>query len=64
MCLSVLPTYVFVYCVCLVPIEARRGHQVPPNWIYGGGCQSPCRCWELNMGPLEKQPVPTAEPSH
>jgi hypothetical protein len=28
------------------------------------GCEPSCSCWELNSGPLEKQPVLlTAEPS-
>ena len=29
-----------------------------------GGCELPCGCWELNLGPLEEQPVfLTSEPS-
>ena len=58
MCLSVLPTYVFVYCVCLVPIEARRGHQISWNWSYRWLYVSQCEYWEPNPGPLEEQPVP------
>jgi hypothetical protein len=28
------------------------------------GCESPCGCWELNLGPLEEHPMlPTSEPS-
>lgn len=30
--------FVFMYgyapCGCLVPVEARRGHQIPWNWRY------------------------------
>jgi hypothetical protein len=22
-----------------------------------GGCEPPCRCWDLNSGPLEEKPV-------
>jgi len=22
------------------------------------GCEPPCRCWELDSGPLEEQPLP------
>ena len=33
-----------------------------PNLITDG-CESPCGCWELNLGPLEGQPVLlTSEP--
>jgi hypothetical protein len=30
-----------------------------------GGCEPPCGCWDLNLGPLEEQSaLLTAEPSH
>ena len=43
-------------CACLVCTQARTGH-----WTAGTGItddrQLPCRCWELNPGPLQEQPV-------
>lgn len=32
-----------------VHAEARKGH------LTLGNCQRPCRFWELNLGPLQKQ---------
>lgn len=29
MCMGVLPVCICVPCVCLVPMEARRGHRIP-----------------------------------
>jgi hypothetical protein len=29
MCMSLLPTFMFVHHMCAVPTEARRGHQLP-----------------------------------
>ena len=52
----------FVYeCVSALHLsveaaEAIRWHQMP--WIgVTAGCESPCGCWELNLGPLEEQLV-------
>lgn len=59
MCMSVLPACV---SVCLVSMEARRGHLIPWNWRHRWGCKLPCGCWELNVDPLE-QLFWTAEPS-
>lgn len=33
--------------VCLVPVEARRGHHSPWDWVIEG-CALPCGCWESN----------------
>jgi hypothetical protein len=46
-----------------VSVEIRRGY-----WIPGAGvtdsCELLCGCWELNLGPLQKQPVlSTPEPA-
>lgn len=38
---------------CAVPTEASRGHRIPWNWSY----EPLCECWELNLGPLQEQPV-------
>lgn len=37
------------------PLEARRGCHIPWKWVTEG-CELPCGCWKLNLGPLE-QPV-------
>ena len=36
-------------CVCV-------RHQIPGTGVTDRG-ELPCRCWELNLGPLEEQPV-------
>jgi hypothetical protein len=38
---------IWVHCCCL------QTHQIPIT----DGCDPPCDCWELNSGPLGKQPV-------
>jgi hypothetical protein len=43
--------------VCAVPKEARRGHQIPSETGVTDACELPGGCWELNLGPLEPQPV-------
>ena len=49
--------------VCLMLKETRRGHQPPWNWVIYG-CEMFRGSWELNLGPLEDQPVLlTTEPS-
>lgn len=46
-----------------VSLEARRGHQSPWNWKYW--ClRVPHRCWELNRGSLEHQPVLLSSKPH
>ena len=39
---------------CLVPMENRRGCQIPETEVTKGNS---CRYWDLNPGPLEEQPV-------
>jgi hypothetical protein len=29
----------------------------PPGTEVTGSCELPCGCWELNLGPLDKQPM-------
>lgn len=36
-------------CVCRLPLEIRKGHQISSNWSYRSGC------WESSPGPLEEQ---------
>lgn len=44
-----------------VLVETRRGHQIPWSWSYKRLWAAWAGCWELDLGPLEEQPV-TAEP--
>lgn len=44
--------YVCVPHVCLLPMEAKRGHQIP--WYWGYRWKPPCACWELNRDFSEK----------
>lgn len=59
-----LCTWVYVYkCTTCMhdPTETRRGH-----WIYCilGGGETPCKGWELDLGPLrEQQELLTTEPT-
>lgn len=48
----VLPAYMPVQCVCLVPIETRREHQITESWNYRLGAI--IECWGWIPGPLEK----------
>jgi hypothetical protein len=42
--------------MCAVAIETRRGHWDPGAGVIDG-YELPCGCWELNLNPLEEQPV-------
>lgn len=58
MCIGALP--VCTPFACLVPVQDRRGHQIP--WT--DGPELPWMCWESNLGPLLEQVVLlTSEPS-
>jgi hypothetical protein len=55
--------YLFIICVYTVAVfrHSRREHQI----FVTDGCEPPCGCWDLDLGPLEEQSVLlTAEPSH
>lgn len=49
MCMNVLPAS----CVSMMPLEdvGSSGTGVTD------GCELPCKCWELNLGPLLEEPV-------
>lgn len=44
---------VLPHACLLVPVEIRRGVQIPWNWSYRGGWGPPCGWWELNTGALK-----------
>lgn len=51
MYIAVLPAYTYV-------------SGCEKSWNWSNSCEQPCGCWELRLGPLEKQSVIiTAEPS-
>ena len=55
--------YVCIQCMCLMPKESRTGYRFPGTGVTDDS-ELPCGCWELNLGPLEEQPVRLAtEPS-
>ena len=58
---NVYGCFVFMYVcapsVCLVPEEELEEGVGSPGIGFIGGCEPPCKCWELNPGPLEKQPM-------
>jgi hypothetical protein len=37
-------------------LETRRGHETSGTGL-SDLCEPPCGFWELNLGPLEKQPT-------
>ena len=52
-----LHTWMSVYQVCAwCPQRPEEGIRSPGTGVKGG-CKPPCECWELNLGPLKKQPV-------
>jgi hypothetical protein len=54
-----LLSYVSTLCSCL------QTHQKRASDLVMGGCEPPCGCWDLNLGPLEEQSMfLPAEPSH
>lgn len=42
--------------MCAVPTRTSRVCHIPQNGVING-CESPCSCWESNLGPLGEQPV-------
>lgn len=52
-CLGILLACKSAQCMCLVPMNALD----PPGARVTGGCEPPCRSWELNLDHLEEEPV-------
>lgn len=48
-----------VHCVCLVPEEVNSLELLELE-LQMAMTRPPCGCWELNVGPLEEQPVLSA----
>ena len=55
-CMSVLPLCIYVYCVCSVCAEARRGCWNPWTLSYRL-FKSPWQCGKPNSGPLKEEQV-------
>lgn len=48
----------------MVPMEARKGYQIPWRWSIPDGGELLWGCWKSDLGPLDEQGVLlTAEPS-
>lgn len=52
--MGVLLACMSVYSVSAVPVEAKRGRQIPWNWCYRLLLAT---IWELNPGTLEERQV-------
>ena len=65
----VLKIWVFGLHACLpvhhvrawCPWRPENTNKLPGTGVTEG-YESPCGCWEWNLGPLNEQPMPTAEP--
>lgn len=55
--------YVCTSCGCLVPVEAKRGHEIPPRTRILDSCELPCGYWESNLHPLQEQVLLPSQPS-
>lgn len=51
--------YLCTLCMCLVPEDVSRRHQIPGT----GTAEPPYGCWEQNCGPPQEQMHLTTEPS-
>lgn len=50
--MGILPVYMSIYRVCVVPVEARRGRGSSGSGVIDG-CELSSECWELNLDPQE-----------
>lgn len=58
MCMSFLSAYMSMYHVCLkYPGRPEEDVDLPLRTRFTDGCEPPCKCWELRLGPLEEQPM-------
>jgi hypothetical protein len=61
--MSVLPTCMFMHFYAWCPRRPEEGI-IPPGTGVTSSYELLCVCWELNLGPLEEQPILlAAEPS-
>ena len=56
MCMSLLPEWMSVHHVCAMPMRPEEGDRFPRTGVTDS-VSPPCRCWGLDPGPLEEQPV-------
>ena len=57
MCMNVLSAGVFVYHMRAWCSQRPKGGTGTPGSGVKDSCELPCRCWELNLGSQEEQPV-------
>lgn len=56
--------HVCMYTTCMPGAYRGRKMSYSPGIGVTHGCESPCECWDMNLGPLKEQPLFfTAEPS-
>jgi hypothetical protein len=54
----------WVFCPCITCVSERQKKVLDPLKLELHVCELPCGCWELNLDPLEEQPVfLTTEPT-
>lgn len=61
LCFSVLPAFMYVLHTCAYCQHQKR--ELDPESEVIDGCELPCEFWELNISPLEEQPLLMVEPS-
>lgn len=57
LCVGALSARMSEHHMCVAQSPRRSEEGIDPPERVMDGCQITCRCWELNMGPLEGQPV-------
>lgn len=57
----ILPAFMYVHRVCLVPKVARGGHRIPWNGVRDG-CERPCGCCTSTLGLQGQRVLLTPEP--
>ena len=56
--------FIYLFIICKLHCSYLQTLQKMESDLVMDGCEPPCGCWELNLGPLEEQSVLlTAEPS-
>lgn len=52
--MNVLPTYMCGHHMYTwYPLRSEEGN-TSPGTVVMNGCEPPCRCWDLNLGPLQE----------
>lgn len=49
--------YICALNACLVPLKARKGHEIPSGTRDTDSCKLPCESWNLTLHLLQEQSV-------